>query len=111
MKPIALRAARAGVPIVTGTDVLEAHGEMLLQELETLVGIGMSAREVLLAATVTSADAALRPQVGRVTVGGPASFLVLRANPLDDIKNLRTLSMVVLRGRLLSEAEFRTLRQ
>lgn len=111
MKPITLRAARAGVPIVTGTDVLEAHGEMLLQELETLVGIGMSAREVLLAATVTSADAALRPQVGRVTVGAPASFLVLRANPLDDIKNLRTLSMVVLRGRLLSEAELRTLRQ
>lgn len=111
MKAITLRAARAGVPIVTGTDVLEAHGETLLQELETLVGIGMSPRDVLLAATVTSADAALRPEAGRVTAGGPASFLVLRANPLDDIRKLRSLRMVVLRGRVLDEGELQVLRQ
>jgi len=111
MKPIARRAGRAGVPIVTGTDVLEAHGEMSWRELETLVGIGMSAADVLRAATITSAEAALRPQAGRVAVGAPASFLVLRANPLDDIRNVRSLAVVVLRGRVIEDAELQALRQ
>lgn len=111
MKLIAFRAARAGVPIVTGTDVLEGHGEMLLRELELLASIGLSPRDVLLAATATSADAALRPESGRVAVGSPASFLVLSSNPLDDIRHLRSLWLVVQRGRLVTDVELQALRQ
>jgi hypothetical protein len=37
-------------------------------------------------------------------------FLVLDANPLTDIKNLRTLSAVVLSGRLIEAAELERLR-
>lgn len=111
MKPITLRAARAGVRIVTGTDVLDSHGDMLLQELETLVAIGMPVADVLLAATATSAEAAQRPLAGRLTVGAPASFLLLHANPLDDIRNLRALELVVLRGRVIESEELRRLRQ
>lgn len=111
MKPIAIRAARAGVPIVTGTDVLDRHGEMLLRELERLVEIGLTPREVLLAATATSAATAGRPELGRVAVGAPASFIVLDANPLEDIRNVRALSMVVLRGRVLQGEDLAALRR
>jgi imidazolonepropionase-like amidohydrolase len=111
MKLITARAARAGVPIITGTDVLEHHGEMLLQELERFVEIGMTPQQVLAAATVTSAGAAQRPALGRVAVGAPASFLILDANPLADIKNLRALATVVLRGRVIGAEELGRLRQ
>lgn len=111
MKTIAARAARAGVPIVTGTDVLERHGEMLLRELDLLAGIGMTPRQVLAAATATSAAAAGRPEAGRLTAGAPASFLVVDANPLEDIGALRRLSAVVLRGRLLTLDELKALRE
>jgi imidazolonepropionase-like amidohydrolase len=111
MKAIAAQAAKAGVPIITGTDVLERHGEMLLKELERLVDIGLSAKDVLAAATVTSAEAAERPELGRVTVGAPASFVILEANPLDDITNLRTISAVVLRKQVLGADELAKLRQ
>ena len=111
MKIIAGRTARAGVRIIAGTDVLDRHGEMLMRELERLVDIGLTPRQALAAATVTAAEAALRPELGRVTVGSPASFIIIDANPLTDIRNLRRLSTVVLRGRVLGAEELARLRQ
>lgn len=111
MKRIAARAARSGVKIVTGTDVLERHGEMLWLELERLVEIGMTPQQVLLAATINSATAAGRPELGAVQPGAPASFVLLDANPLSDIKNVRTISAVVLRGELLDAAALTALRR
>lgn len=111
MKTIAAKAARSGVPIVTGTDVLDRHGDMLLLELERLVEIGMTPRQVLTAATVTSAAAAQRPDLGRLRAGGPASFLLVDRNPLSDITALRRLSTVVLRGRVLDRTALAALRR
>lgn len=110
MKALAARAARAGVPIIAGTDVLERQGEMLLVELERLVEIGLSPQQALAAATTTAAEVAQRQEYGYVRAGGPASFLVLDANPLDDIRNLRALSVVVLRGQVLDRQELAHLR-
>jgi len=110
MKLLAGRIARAGVPMLAGTDVLERHGEMLLLELERLVEIGMTPRQALAAATTTAADAVQHHGTGRVEVGAPAMMLLLDANPLTDIKNLRHLSAVVLAGRLLESAELARLR-
>ncbi len=111
MKRIAARAARAGVKVVTGTDVLDRHGEMLWLELERLVEIGMTPQQVLLAATATSAAAAGRPELGAVQPGAPASFVLLDADPLSDIKNVRALSAVILRGQLLDSAALAELRR
>lgn len=111
MKVIVARVARAGVPIITGTDVLERHGDMLLRELEQLVDIGLTAQQVLVAATVTSANAAQRPELGRVMAGAPASFVILDGNPLADIKNLRAISAVVLRKQVLNADELANLRR
>ena len=111
MKVIAARAARAGVPIITGTDVLDRHGDMLLLELERLVDIGLTAQQVLVAATVSSAEAAQRPELGRVMVGAPASFIIIDGNPLLDIKNRRAISAVVLRKQVRDANEFAKLRR
>jgi imidazolonepropionase-like amidohydrolase len=111
LKRIAAQAAKSGVTIVTGTDVLERHGDYLLLELERLVEIGMSPQEVLKAATVNSATAAGHPEWGRVAEGSPASFLILDADPLADVRNVRRLSAVVVRGQLLDAERLAALRK
>jgi imidazolonepropionase-like amidohydrolase len=110
MKLLAGRIAKAGVPILAGTDVLERHGDMLLLELERLVEIGMTPQQALAAATTTAAEAVLHHGTGRIEVGAPAMLLVLDANPLTNIRNLRALSDVVLYGRLIGSTELARLR-
>lgn len=111
MQAIAGKAAASGVAIVAGTDVLERHGEMLLQEVERLVRIGLSPQRALAAATATAAEAAGRPELGTIAAGSPAFFLVLDRNPLLDVANLRSLSAVVRRGEVLDAEALRRLRQ
>lgn len=83
---------------------------MLLIELERLVEIGLtphrhSPRRRRRLRTRCSAEAAWE-----LAVGAAASFLVLDANPLDDITHLRALHAVVLRGRLIGAEELARLR-
>lgn len=111
MQRVARKAIAAGVPIVTGTDVLERHGDLLLVELERLAALGLTPREVLRAATSTSAAAAGRPDLGRVTVGAPAAFIVVDGNPLDDLRHLRRLATVVHGRRLLDRRALEDLRR
>jgi imidazolonepropionase-like amidohydrolase len=104
MAPLVRRAADAGVPTLAGTDVLSRHGDMLLVELERLVTAGLTARKPLAAATSVP-----RRLVGRgpgvISIGSEASFLLLDANPLEDIRNLRRLSLIVLRGEPIGPAQ------
>ncbi len=104
------RAHRAGVTLVAGTDVLEKHGEMLLRELERLVEVGLTPRQALAAGTSNSARLLRRPDLGKIAPRATASFLLLDADPTLDVRNLRRLSGVVLRGRYLDAAELRRLR-
>jgi imidazolonepropionase-like amidohydrolase len=106
MRPLVGRAARADVPILAGTDLLAARGAGLLDELDRLVAAGLSPREALAAATTTAFRLAGRGP-GPIRPGGEASLIVLRANPLATIENVRALSGVLLRGRWLGEAELR----
>ncbi len=110
LKPLAGRAARAGVRILAGTDVLKRHGDLLLVELERLVDAGLSPREALAAATTMSYAANGRGP-GRIVAGGEASLLIVDGNPLDDVRNLRKLSTVILRGRVIESDELARLRE
>jgi Amidohydrolase family len=109
-KVLMQRAVRSRVPMLAGTDILERHGERLLHELELLVSVGMPPKEVLAAATVNPAAALDRDGPGRIATGAPASLLVVDADPLADIANLRKLSTVVLRGRVLDAPELTRLK-
>lgn len=105
------RANAAGVAVLAGTDVVEQPGVALLDELDLLVASGLTPRQALRAATTTAAGAAGRPELGQITAGAPASFLVLDADPGADIRNVRTLSMVVLRGLMLEASDLKRLRE
>jgi len=108
MKPLVLNAKRAGVPILAGTDVLERHGDMLLTELERLVAVGLTPAEALAAATTTPRGLTGRGP-GRIGKGEEASLLITDKNPLADVRNLRALRAVILRGRPIDAAELRRL--
>ena len=86
----------AGVRITLGTDGNRAwapHEEML-----DMVAAGMTPMQVIVAATRNSAEFLRLADAGTLEPGKSADFLVLDANPLDDIANTRRIASVVLRG-------------
>lgn len=110
LAPLVGRAQRAGVPLLAGTDAIERPGSVLLDELDALVRAGLTPRQALRAATSTAARAARRPELGRVAAGAPASLLILDADPTTDIRNVRRLHAVILRGKVIEAPELERLR-
>lgn len=89
------RLAKEGVIIALGTDgntPSGPHGEM-----EDMAAAGMTPAQVIVAATKTGAEF-LRINAGTIAQGRSADFIVLDANPLEDIKNTTKISGVYMRG-------------
>ncbi len=99
------RALDAGVTVVAGTDTgnpLVFPGFSMHHELELMVEAGMSPMDALLAATRMPARMLGQEEVfGTLTPGRRADLLVLGADPLIDIRNTRTLEVVIQNGRVL----------
>jgi imidazolonepropionase-like amidohydrolase len=72
-----------------------------------MVAAGMTPAEVIAAATSRSAALLEMDDVGAVAAGRSADFLVLDANPLDDITNTRRIASVYLRGAEVDRAALR----
>ena len=90
------RLSDEGVTIALGSDGNDpwaAHVEM-----EDMVAAGMTPAEVITAATKNGADFLRLTDAGTISNGKRADFLVLEANPLDDITNTRRISAVYLQG-------------
>jgi imidazolonepropionase-like amidohydrolase len=64
-----------------------------------MVAAGMTPAQVIVAATRTSAEVLRLESLGTIANGKSADFIVLDANPLDDIMNTRRIAQVYLRGR------------
>lgn len=102
---ITIALHRAGVPVVAGTDV-GVPGHTLHRELELYVQAGMTPLEALQAATITPARVMkVDGEVGTLEPGKRADLLVLDANPLDNISNIRRTRYVVTQGRLFQAAK------
>ena len=67
-------------------------------ELRDMVKCGLSPMEAIESATRINAAILGLDQLGLVTVGKTASFVVLDANPLEDINNTRRIAAVYLTG-------------
>jgi hypothetical protein len=95
---------RAGVRVVAGTDQ-SVPGHSLHRELELYVRAGFTPMEAIQAATLVPAQVmGVSADVGTVEPGKRADLLLLDANPLDDIRNIRTGRYVVAAGVLYPTA-------
>jgi hypothetical protein len=97
----------AGVPIAVGTDASPSMpfvipGFSALDELDELAAAGLPPAAVLAAATVNGARQLRRSDIGVVTDGARADLLLLDANPLDDVRNVRRLAGVMAGGRWMT---------
>jgi hypothetical protein len=98
---------REGVPLLTGSDSLNpwnVPGASLHAELANFVAAGMSPYEALRCATVNAAQF-LREGSGTVAVGERADLVLLRANPLRDVRALDSVEAVAVNGYYLPRAE------
>lgn len=94
----------AGIPIVVGTDE-GVPGFSVYREMELYVQAGFSPMEALRAATAVPAKAMGREKdLGTVEPGKMADLLVLDANPLEKISNIRTVRFVMKSGALFESA-------
>ncbi len=95
----------AGVRLGLGTDTGGLNGGQFFGlgthvELEILVTrAGLTPMQALVIGTRNSAAILGLDQLGTVVPGKSADFIVLDANPLDDISNTRRIARVYLRGR------------
>lgn len=105
-KRIALVGAmhRAGVGILPGTDAPLRNsppGFGLHQELELFVRAGLSPFEVLRVATLEPARyLGALDSLGSIAAGKVADLVLLTADPLADVRNLRRIEAVVSNGRV-----------
>ena len=99
------RMIEAGARLVLGTDAgvfpRYTFGSSDHHELMRYVELGLTPAEAIVAATSTPAEALGLTDVGKLAVGMRADFLVLNANPLEDISNTRQIASVYLRGAML----------
>jgi imidazolonepropionase-like amidohydrolase len=103
----------AKVRILAGTDwstYLESRGALpgwcLHDELEILVRAGFTPLEALQAATLNPAVFfGMETSEGTVEPGKAANLVLLRANPLMDIRNTRTIAAIFANGRSISRMD------
>ena len=93
---------RAGGTVLAGTDcpnVAIVSGFSLHRELELLVRAGLSPMEAILAATRRPAERLGRTDLfGTIATGRSADLVLLAADPLADIQNVRRIERVIARG-------------
>jgi imidazolonepropionase-like amidohydrolase len=94
----------AGVPIVAGTDE-GIPGHSVHREIELYVEAGLTPLEALQAATIVSARAMkMDAELGTIERGKRADLVVLDANPLDAIRNIRSVRWTITDGRVYDAA-------
>lgn len=99
---------QSGARLVLGTDAgvfpKYTFGSSDHHEIEKYVNLGLTPAQAIVASTSRPAELLGLTDVGTLAVGKRADFVVLSANPLDDIRNTRTIESVHLAGARLDRA-------
>ncbi len=93
----------AGGILVAGTD--RSVGENAIQELELMAGAGIPPIQVIKAATLNAAIYLnVQDRIGSIEEGKLADMVLLNADPTKDIQNVRTISAVILGGKVIDRS-------
>ncbi len=108
---IAGEAFRHGVLLCTGTDDdpdFRSADSRLLDEIERLVREShVSSMDAIRAATANGALVlGLENQIGTLASGKTANFVVLKRDPIADIRNLRSVELVVKHGKRYPRSQY-----
>ena len=98
------RFVKAGGKIYSGTDSAAANtpGLSLHHEMQLYVDAGLSPMEALMTSTLWAAEILhLDKQLGTVAPNKLADMVILRANPLDDIRNTKAVDQVIRDGEIV----------
>jgi len=96
----------AGVPILAGSDQV-VPGFSVHRELELLVRAGFTPLDAIRSATTIPAKIFGISDVGVIAPGKRADLVILDANPLDDIRNISRVHLVVAEGKMLQPGGLR----
>ncbi|MCH8173087.1 MAG: amidohydrolase family protein [Proteobacteria bacterium] len=99
----------AGAGILLGSDAPQLYsvpGFSLMREMEAMAASGMSPEAILRSGTATAGEFfSNKDKFGMIAPGHRADLILLDANPLEDISNMRSIAGVMVRGIWLSRAE------
>jgi imidazolonepropionase-like amidohydrolase len=96
---------KAGITIVAGTDQT-VPGYSLYREIELYAQAGFTPMEAIQAATIVPARVmGVDKEVGTVEPGKRADLIILDANPLESIHNIRTVKFVITNGTMYNCGE------
>lgn len=100
-KKITKRAHELGVKITTGTDI---QGFPTLEELYLMVEvIGLSPQEALMSSSKNGAEAiGIEKTHGTIEIGKVANLVLLNENPLENIRNVEKIDLILVRGNTVS---------
>ena len=97
-------AHKRGVPILVGTDCYDTHvfpGFSYHDELQHLQEAGLSPLEILKAATIQAAKFLdIDDEFGDISVGKYADLVLLKKDPLSDIRSASEIHAVVFNGKI-----------
>jgi len=102
----AYKAAGAHYLAGSGTDVWGTMpGISMHTELQLLTRIGLSHREAIAAATWNIAETYGFEEIGKIEAGRRADLLVLNADPLDDLGNLKLIDVLIKDGKQIDRGK------
>lgn len=107
VKKAVMKCYNAGIPMAVGCDAgipFVPFGEAVHDEMACLNDVGIPPLEVITMATSGNAKLlGMDDHIGTIEPGKDADLIVLEKDPLEDIKNTKTIELVFLKGRVVTD--------
>ena len=103
IREVTAKAWKMGIKIVAGTDTgyLPRSNRRVPDEIVELANVGMPPIDAIKAATSVSAEClGIEKRTGSIRAGMEADFVVIDRSPLDDIRNVEDVVIVINNGRV-----------